>query len=227
MGCTGAHIQPVSAEVILTKANNNVTWEDKPAKRVEFADALSISGAEHVQPKCMGTFLISGIQGGKCHAYRPIYKNRHGRFLYYCVDSGAWLVSSSFNDKAGSLMSSTDVDMPQLCSVWMVRQGSSWSQHVTAKVEELSDGLWSPNKDGIMKGDWVTVRALGVEGSRFKKNDRGRVVGMANERTCMVQFEGRSEQIPVAAWLLCRLPECFSGGDYSIAKAKTSFSLPH
>lgn len=147
--------------------------------------------------------------------------------LYYRVDAGAWLVSSSFNDNVGSLMSSTDVDDPQRCMVWKVRQGSSWSQFVTAKVEELSDGLWSPNKDGIMKDDWVTVRAPGVEGSRFKKNDRGRVMGMANERTCLVQFEGRDEQVPVAAWLLCRLPECFSGGDFTIAKAKTTFSLPH
>lgn len=200
-----------------------------------YPEVVVISGGDAVQPRCMGVFTISAIAPTSQHDWRPLYRNQRDKFLYYCAAKKMWLVGSSFNDQEGQLMSCADVQFPHESSSWKASKGSRSLAHTvhrqdnalatkgsacTIQVIGRGGGLLQRNEDGIVIGDWVCVEKNGTGSHRFREGDRGRVVGMSDERECQVEFEGRYDEgsIPVATWLLRILPEDMSTDGRQFAK---------
>lgn len=230
-------MQPVDAEVISAHIwRSRVSWqgaetyedletiapEGVAERNQAYAEIIVISGEETILPKCMGTFVKSGIKATSAQDWRPIYRNNRGMYLYYCDGRNVWLVSYSFTDKEGLLMSSCGAVFPEAASAWNVWDRYAWRPNCPVKVTTKGAGIWKPNVDGIQRGNWVSARTDDSKRDLFHEGERGRVVAMIHDRHCRVQFEGRNEAVPVATWLLHPLPESFS----TDIKREVSFSLP-
>jgi hypothetical protein len=167
----------------------------------------------------MGTYRISDLKPTAFHAWRPIYRNNEGKFLYYCADKKMWIVGSDFCEDSGQLMSD-DAEFPQEASKWKVRNGSEWTSGVFVKVTGQGGGIEQRNQDGIKLGDVVCINTGGAHMNRFSQGERGRVVQMCDARTARIQFEKRPGTVPVATWLLHVLPEGLSRScDYDLLKS--------
>lgn len=224
MGCSGSHIQRVESGRALQASNSWQSGKSVAERSLAYSEVIEISGAETIQPKCMGRFIKSSIKPTSAHDWRPIYRNKRGKFLYYCAVRREWLVSYSFNDEEGLLMSASNgaAEFPEDSSVWEIRDGPDcWSTDYALKVTAKGDA----KQVGFQSGDWVYVRSNGS--SLFRQGERGIVEAVVNDDgQCKVQFEGRTDTVPVASWHLHRFPEGFSADKHHLKK-NISFSLPH
>jgi len=219
---------PASAvEVISNRASDikqgAMLPDDIVCRNSTYSEAVTISGAERLQPKCMGVFMMADAQSSKSQDWRPSYRNKDGRCLHYCAEQRVWLVSRSLGSEEVLLESSCDVAHPGASTGWNIWHRGTLSACDTIKVRAHGVGVLQANRDGIKCGDFVCADS----GTRcvFKEGDRGRVVAMIGVHQCSVQFEGQSEKVTVATYLLRHLPESLSTDGFLDRKGST-FSLP-
>jgi len=94
---------------------------------------LSVTGAESVEPTSMGAFTKTSITPSSNHSGRAIYKNAHGRHLYFWKPAGNWIIETDgyFNNSVGVAYSHSDVECPDTATDWRVwvkqDNNSKWS----------------------------------------------------------------------------------------------------
>jgi len=226
MGCAEAHVMPASAVKVISNRASDIKqgakWPDDIVRRNStYYEAVTISGAERLQPKSMGVFMMASARSAESQDWRPSYRNREGRCLFYCAERRLWVVSRSVGSAEVLLESSCDVVHPEASRGWNMWHRGRLSPCDTIKVTAHGLGELQPNKDGITRCDFVCTNS---STDIFQEGDRGRVVAMIGVNQCKVQFEGRSQTFTVATYLLHRLPETISTDDFF--RSGSTLSLP-
>ena len=62
-----------------------------------------------------------------------------GKYLYFWVGKGSWIISSTYEDSKGLVAAKSDVECPAAAADWTVWDGSSWSSEHPVTVTEHFD----------------------------------------------------------------------------------------
>lgn len=112
------------------------------------ADKVLVHGAGQMEPDCSGYFHKTQIQPNKNHSFRPIYRNKHGKFLYFWVPAGNWIIEAdgSYDSAYGVMFSHADTMCPEDAmeqDKWKIWDNDRWTDKLSISVKAMSSAQGS------------------------------------------------------------------------------------